>query len=215
MSSLNNHFTDADLQTVQDGINTFIRLTGLIYDPSPLVWNRWFTDESDLKAALRSVRDAFVNSKRMLGKRKYRGVDFNHVKEIKKDLTTFLTSGKDAGETAHLRKCNLPMYYLVIDPVIDLFGNFDHEESILFAPEIIDGICKMVDDCTNYGTYEQAIEAQLQVRKLMAAREETKKQEQLSKRKKKPKAQDPFLALLASVAAEVDDDLEEDEQDEL
>ena len=207
---LTNHFTTEELQPIKDGIRRYIRLMGLIYDPNPLVWNKWLTDESDLKAALRSVADAFKASATMLGKRKYIGMDFDAPREVKKDLTTFLTTGKDCGETATLQKRNLPMFYLVVEPVINLFYKFDHATMIAIADELTDDVCKMVDACTEYGTYDDALIAQHQVREMIRAREEVRKAE-LEKKRKRKKSRDPVAELFASLGLDVEDTLAEDE----
>lgn len=213
--SLLDHFEPEQLTSVRTGIQQFTRLTGLIHDQSILVWNKWFTDESDLKLALNSVRDAIKASVTMVGKRKYQGIDYNVVSEVKKSLWTFLTSGADAGETALLKKRNLPMFYLVIEPTIDLFAVFDHEEAILFADEVIDGIRNMVDTDAVYGSYEDALRVQLEVRTLMAAREEAKKAANASKRRKRKPQRDPLLAMLAAIAPETDDEETEKDDEEV
>lgn len=213
--SLLDHFEDEDLHKVRLGIHQFTLLTGLIHDPNPLVWNKWFTDESDLKLSLNSIRDAIKATMPMLGKRKYQGVDFNVVTETKKDLWMYLMSGADAGETAGLKKRFQPMYYLVIEPVIELFNVFSHEEAIMFADEVIDGIQEMVKTDAKYGSYQDALRVQTDVRKLIDEKDAAKKAANNSKRRRRKPQRDPLLAMLAALAVEPDDVEEDQPTDEV
>lgn len=211
MTFLTKHFTEQDLAVVRDGIRKFIRLTGLIHDPNPLVWNKWFTDEGDLKAALRSIADAMKATHTMVGKRKYQGVDFDAPREVTKDMNTFLLSGENDGEVALQRKRHMPMMILVIEPVIQLFYKFDHETMIAVADELIGDVIKMVDESTDYGTYDDAMVAQAQVQALVRQRDEARKAAAENKRKRS-RRRDPLLDMLAafgSTEETADDEVEE------
>lgn len=202
-------FTEQQLAPVFDGIHKFIRLQGLIYDPNPLVWNKWLADESDLKSALRSVADAFKGTEPMIGKRKYVGIDYDAPKSVKRDLMNFLTTTDDGNPSATMQKRNLPMYLLVVESVINLFYTFDHRGMIDNADRVICEVCKHVDETTSYGTYDDALVAQHQVREMMRACEEARKEE-LARKSKRRKARDPVAELLASLGLdqeEVEEDL--------
>lgn len=201
MPTLATFFTEQDLTPIRDGIRRFIRLMGLIHDPNPLVWGKWLADEGDLKAALRSVADAFKASQPMVGKRKYQGIDYDAPKQVLKDVTSYLLTGDTDGETATLRKRNQPMYYLVIEPLTQLFYKVgDHQAMIDNADMICEAIATMVDAEDDYGTYDDALVAQFQVRQIIQARDEIRIAERESKRKRRRK--DPMLELLAAFGAD-------------
>jgi hypothetical protein len=210
---LTEHFIPAELAQLKEGIRRYIRLMGLIYDPNPLVWNKWFTDEGDVKAALRSVADAMKGTEPMIGKRKYQGVDYNAPREVNKLLTTYLTSGKDSSESALLKKRNLPMFLLVIEPTIALFYKFDHPTMIANADAVVEDVCNLVDQCTDYGTYDDALVAQHQVYALIHEREAERKAIAAAKSRRK-KSRDPVAELMASLGLNTEDD-QQDEHDEL
>lgn len=215
MTFLATHFTDAQLAPVLSGIRTFIRLQGLIYDENPLVWSKWLADESDLKLELRSVADAMRKTQSMVGKRKYQNVDFDAPKEVAKDLMVFLTFSHDGSESATLRKRNLPMFHLVIEPVINLFYQFDHQSMIDHADELVDAVIELIDTSTDYGSYDDALVAQAQVATMVREREDARKAAAEAKRKKRRR--DPLLEMLAAYGGDKSTDDEEvtDEVEEL
>jgi hypothetical protein len=202
-------FTEQQLTPVLEGIRKFIRLQGLIHDPNPLVWGKWLADESDLKAALRSVADAFKQTEPMIGKRKYVGVDYDAPKSVKRDLMNFLTTTDDGKVSATAQKRNLPMYLLVIEPAIDLFYAFDHRGMVDNADNVIDQLCEYVDETTSYGTYDDALVAQHQVREMMRIRDEARKEEAQRKSKRR-KSRDPMAELFASLGIDPEEEREDD-----
>lgn len=210
MTFLTTHFSDAELAPVKEGIRKFVRLLGLIHDPDPLVWNKWFTDEGDLKAALRSVADAMKATAHMISKRKYQGVDYDPPREVSKDMHTFLLSGETDGEIATLRKRNLPMMLLVIEPVIQLFYKFDHEQMIAVADQLVGDVMTMIDESDAYGTYDDALVARAQVQQLIRQRDELRKAATEVKRKRS-RRRDPLLDLLESYSAVEDEEAEVEE----
>jgi Arc/MetJ family transcription regulator len=211
MLFLTKHFTEQELSPIREGVRRFIRLTGLIHDPSPLVWNKWFTDEGDLKGALETIAYTMKATHTMVGKRKYQGADFDAPREVTKDLTTFLLSGENEGEEALNRKRYQPMLYLVIEPVIQLFYKFDHPTMIAVADQLITDVISLVDNTTDYGTYDDALVARAQVQQLIRQRDEARKAAVEAKRKRS-RRRDPLIDLLASFgpdAEEADPEVEE------
>jgi hypothetical protein len=195
MAVLSLMFTEQELAPIRSGISTYIRLLGMFYSPDPLQL-RWITDEGDLKAALRSVADAFKSTSEMVGKQKYQDTPYNAPKEVLKLMATYLLSGLDDRDQALQRRRNLPMYHLVIEPVTQLFYKFDHRMMIDIADAMVTELCEMVDQCTDYGTLEQALEAHQRVRGLIAAKDQAILNERSSKRKRR-KPHELLLAILA------------------
>lgn len=208
MSILTTLFTHDDLKLVHEGIRKFIRLQGLIYDPTPQVWDNWLADEGDLKAALRSVADAFKATEPMVGKRKYVGIDYQAPKSVKTDLYSFLTTDS-VGPSITLQKRNMPMYLLVVEPVIDLFAKLSHRQMIDSADAIIDDVCALIDNSTAYGTYDDGLVARHQVSEMMRIRREKRKEELASKSRRR-KARDPMAELFASLGLDQHEDPNDD-----
>lgn len=206
---LNDKFTPEQLNTITVGIRKFIRLQGLIHDPDPRVWGEWLADEGDLYAALNSIRLAFKATEPMLGKRKYQGVDFDAPGSVKSDMITFLTCGEDGNKSSSLSRRNLPMYYLILDPVIELFAAFDHPTILEIVDQVIDEIVMMVESCDEYGTYDDALVAQHQVRELIRAKEAARRAALDLKPRRKPR-RDPLIDMIVNdETAEVDSTLDE------
>lgn len=206
MSVLPILFTEQELAPVHNGIRTFIRLLGMIYSDDPLQL-KWLADEEDLKSALRSIAQQFKASEIMLGKRKYQGIDYDAPNEVKKDLSTFLLTGRDERDEALQRKRYLPMYHLVIVPVCDLFYKYDHRMQIDIADKVIEELCAIIDNTDAYGTLDDALVAQAQVRQLITEKEERRKAE-LNARKRRKTKRDPLAELFG--LGEDETDLEED-----
>lgn len=209
---LTEHFTTEELTALNEGIRRYIRLMGLIYDPSPLVWNKWFTDESDAKAALRSIADAMKGTEPMIGTRKYQGVDYDAPREVYKLMMTYLTLGLNEGETALLKKRNLPMIVLIVEPTIALFNKFDHATMIAHADALVEDVCTLIDQCTDYGTYDDALVAQHQVYTILNAREAERKAIAEAKNRRRRKARDPVAELMATLGLDLDDSGESEDE---
>lgn len=208
MSALTTHFSDHDLAHLGEGIRRFIRLMGLIHDPDPRVWGKWLADEDDLKLALRSVARAFEASQPMVGKRKYQGIDYDAPKLVLKDITSYMLVGDTDSESALLRRRNQPMYYLVIEPLVQLFYKVgDHQAMIDNASAICNAVAEMVDAETDYGSYDDALVARFQVQQIIQARDAERTAERESKRKRRKR--DPTLELLAAFGVDGSEELDE------
>lgn len=205
MSYLTTNYTEAQCAEIHNGVRTFIRMIGLFADP---LHGRFIAEEQDLIAALDSVRDSFEMSRRMLGKRKYQGVDFNVTQQVLQDMSSYLLTGRDESELAYWRKRNLPMFHLVIEPTVRLLEGLSHMEALVVAPELIEDVIKMVHDCTDYGDYDDAVVAQHQVRQLISQKEAEKKAIRDAARKPRRQSQrDALIALLADIALEDEEEV--------
>ena len=103
------------------------------------------------------------------------------------------------------RKRSLPMYYLVIEPVCNLFYKYDHRMQIDIADKVIEEICALVDNTDAYGTLDDALVAQAQVRQMLNEKEERRKAE-LNARKRRRVKRDPLLELFGE-EPELEDEL--------
>lgn len=197
-------FTDRLHSAIAPGLTLFIRLQGLIHDPNPLVWGKWLADESECKEALSVVASSVKRTKSMLGKQKYQHTPYDPIRQVRSDVLAYLTTNA-SGLSATLQKRNLPLYYAVIDPLLTELSALEHQAMVDQIDDIIDDIKIMVDQCTAYGTYQDALEAQTQIREIIRLQEEAAQAER-DKKKRKKKSSDPLMALLAALDGVTDDD---------
>lgn len=190
-------------QTVAPGISLFIKLQGLIHDPNPLVWSKWLADESECKEALEVVRSSVKRTATMLGKQKYQHTPYDPIRQVRSDVLSYLTTNQ-TGLSATLQKRNLPVYYAVIDPLLTELSAVDHTTLVDHIDLIVDHIKTAIDSCTEYGTYQDALIAQDQIRSIIRTQEELAQQER-DKKKRKKKGTDPLLALLAALDVSPDE----------
>lgn len=196
MSYIETQFTPEQLGPVRLGIRTFIRLIGMFADP---IQGKWIAEEQDLIAALQSIKTAFNDTTRMIGKRKYQGREFDPINEVKKDLMVYLLTGLSETEDAGQRRRFKPMYYLVVEPTIDLFAIYsDHQTMLQHIDCVIDDMIALVQTSVEYGTYDDALIAQEQVRVIIHQREAIRK-EQAAKRKPRKSKKELLMEILIGI----------------
>lgn len=183
-------FSEQERFPVEDGIRKFIRLLSLPVEDWQL---RFVADESDLKLSLDSIKRSFEDTRSMLGLKKYQGIAYDAPEQVKRWQETYLFSGRDDQEVARNATTYTTMYYLVMEPIIDLFRKFSHEQCLEYAPMIIDHLIEMVDTTDAYGTADDAIVAREQIRSIVRQREEARKVEVSLRKKNSRKKRDTLL----------------------
>ncbi len=176
---------NANLNEVNAGLRVFTRLFGLETDP---LQAKYAASEADVALALESVKQLMHETERFIGKSKHVGKPFDFVEDVKLDMTELLLLSDDQVQTAVKRKRNLPLYHLVVSPVVELFRQFDHATAVKNADVIINYIKETAFDEDNYGTYEDGLIAQAQVRQIIHDREEQSKIEAAARKKQNRKA---------------------------
>lgn len=176
---------NVNVNEVNAGVRVFTRLFGLEADP---LQAKYAAGESDVKMALESVKQLMKETERFVGKSKHVGKPFDFVEDVKLDMTELLLLSEDQVQTAVKRKRNLPLYHLVVSPVVELFRQFDHATAIQNVDVIIDYINETAFTEHNYGTYEDGLVAQAQVRQIIRDREEMSKVEAATRKKQNRKA---------------------------
>jgi hypothetical protein len=185
VTALASYFTEAELQPIEQGIRTFIRLMGLIADETQY---KWFADEHDAVSALKSIVERFQLTERVIGKPKYQGhAAFDPTRQVRDDIEGSLLTGHTDMITFASRKRNSPLFYLIIEPVIQLFAKFDHASILHIVKDCIDEIIEMFNGCDAYGTYDDALVAQFQTRAIIHEREEATKLIKTGRRKNRKK----------------------------
>lgn len=193
---------NANLTEVNAGLRVFTRLFGLDIAHQQA---KYFACENDTELALDSVKQLLQETERFIGKSKHVGKPFDFVEDVKLDMNELLLMSDDPIRTAVNRKRNLPLYHLVVSPVVELFRQFDHATAVQNADVIINYIKETAFIEDNYGTSEDALIAQLQVRRIIRDREEQSKVEAASRKKQNRKA---AKRLEVELAESQDNDLE-------
>jgi len=207
---LEQYFSSEQIDLIRDGVRKYIRLIGFIGSPN-LLELKWLADEWDLHSALETLSRAVKASHTMVGKRKYQGVDYDIAREVKKDMQTYLMSGRTEPETALLKKINQPMYYLVISPVLDLFAlPFDHQTAIDIVDDVVAEVQRMIWSQEDYGDYDDALVARMQVQKLIRETEEKRLAEINATKRKRKHKRNPIIELFAELVEEEEPELEID-----
>lgn len=185
MTATINMPSESALEEVRAGIRVFVRLFGLESDP---IQAKYAAGEFEVYDALDSIKILISETSRVIGKRKYVGQVFDFVEDVKQDMVELLLVGTDVTKTAVKRKRNLPLYHLVVSPVVEVLRSYDHASAIQIADQYIDyvGVTAFVED--DYGTYDDALVAREQVRDIIREREEQSKAEAARQRKKNRKA---------------------------
>jgi len=199
-------FTPEDLAPVATGIRKFIRALGLELASYQL---KWVADEFDLVSALKIITQYVDDSASLLGRQKYKNQPYVFTDEVKKDMEEFLLVGRDAKETALMRKQNLGMYHLVVEPTIDLLGKLSHEQALTNSHEIIAEIVGLVENSDDYGDHYDALVAKEQIGVMIRARAAAK--EASKKRTVRRKIKPAELEMLPT--EEIADVLAEDSSD--
>lgn len=161
------YLTAEETKQIQTGISLFTRMIGLEADP---VQGEFVAVEQDLLYALEHVRRSASDTRRMLGRRLFQGIDFDAPEAIRRDLKMYLLEGDDAREQAMLRKRNQPMYTLVIEPTVSVLAKYPHEEILDLADPVIDEVIGMVVECEDYGSLEDAKDAVAEYRRMVSER---------------------------------------------
>lgn len=153
---------------VADGIRKFIRLQAL---PMPLDSQiKWSADPSDLIAALHTTKQCFADTHRMVDGQMYQNTPYVHTEDVKCAIEELLLVGEDDHESALLRRKNLSMYHLVIEPFVDMFATVDHATALPQVDALIDSVIHIITTTTEYGHVDDAIVAQHQVRAMVRER---------------------------------------------
>ncbi len=167
---------------VNDSIRKFIRLTPLIDDKQH---GQRFRDETDLIEAIDCVRDAFHDTKDMIGKKMYQGVVFEPVEDVKRALEEYLLGRRERKDVALARRKNLIMYHLAVEPVIEMFKGIPHPTALMIVDEVLDEVQNLINTMDIDSHIDDALVAQAQVSVLIKEREEKRKRELAARRRKK------------------------------
>lgn len=195
--------------TITNGVKLFVQLTALRSDPLEAKWVR---DEDDLRIALSQIADEMKYTKSMLGKKMYKTRDaegFDFVDDVKRAIEETLLVGEDERDTRLMRKKNLTMYHLVLEPVIEWIGTLSHADAIQFAREYTDAVYEHVATVNVNTHFDDAVVAKSIVKSMVKEREEARKATLLAQRRgrRNKKKEDELMKEFAEPTEE-DIDLE-------
>ena len=189
--------------TINTGVKLFVQMIGLITDPME---EKWVRDQEDLRLALEQVSDNLQYTKPMVGKQMYRNQPFNFVNDVKLAMEETLLIGEDARETAGLRRRNITMYHLVLEPVIDQLGTLSHAEAIEASAEFVNRIYELALSVDVKSHFDDALVAKAIAKSIVKEREAARRnaiaeQKKAGRKKAKKEAED----LIKEVEADPDD----------
>lgn len=192
-------------ETITNGVKLFVQMIGLSVDP---VEEKWVRDEEDLRLALEQVADNLKDTAGMVGKQMYRNQPFSFTSDVKLAMEETLLVGEDTRETAGLRRRNLTMYHLVLEPVIDQLGELSHKEALDQAQDFINSVYKLATTTEVNGHYDDAVVAKAIVKSMVKERELARKEAIAEKKKaSRKKVKKETEELLKEVEADpVDED---------
>ena len=189
--------------TINTGVKLFVQMIGLITDPME---EKWVRDQEDLRLALEQVSDNLQYTKPMVGKQMYRNQPFNFVNDVKLAMEETLLIGEDARETAGLRRRNITMYHLVLEPVIDQLGTLSHAEAIETSAAFANQVYELALSVDVKSHFDDAVVAKA-IAKSMVKEREAARREAIAEQKKagRKKAKKEAEDLIKEVEAEPDD----------
>lgn len=195
--------TEANLSNVRVGVRTFVRLFGLETDP---LYAKHASGETDIYDALDCIKIMMHGTERMIGKQKHFGKPFDFVADVKEDMREMMLVGDDAPSTATKRKRNLALYHLVVDPIVETFRAVDHATAIKEVDTVIEYIASTAFTEDDYGSYDDALVAQVQAHTIIRNREEQYKAEAAARKKKGRKEAHKTAAELEDIPDNTDDE---------
>lgn len=148
------------IQQITDGVRKMLRMKALRDNASE---SKWILDEEDILDALELVREKFRDTSRMLNKQMHQDRAFDFVDDVHKEIQEYFLTGQTPAETALNRRKNLTLYHMVLEPLIDAFKAFTHEEALKYVDRIIDGVKKIVEQSDVPSHYDDALVAKEQI----------------------------------------------------
>lgn len=166
---MNNTFSSSlDFSEFLAGLRIFVKLTGLKEDP---LEHRWVRDEFDLITALSYIPYFVKNTVRFTAERMYAKYPYNYIQDAKQDLQECLLKAKEPKDSAILRKKHLMMYHLTVVPAINVLQQLPtKQECVSQVDEIINVLSELVLSHEIYTSYEDALVAKAQVKRLIEER---------------------------------------------
>ena len=157
---------------VSRGINWLLRLD-YTSDTSELGLKRHYgktVDALEIIDALEVLRTMFAETSRVEGPM-YRGeTEFDFVHDLKQAVDAFYLVGEDAKDGALRRRKYRSLVTLLLYPIIDVFQNFSHEETLEAYDAVIDGAISAVKECDHDATGDDAFVVQHLMAKEVARR---------------------------------------------
>lgn len=158
-------------QPLQDNIHKFIRLMGLNLESQP----NDIANEIDVVEYLDYIPPLIKHTKRVQDKQLYHHVEYSFSDDVKQSLDFLLLQSRNPNEDQLMRRKNLTAYHVVLMPTIDLIASLPQLEAINQVDSIINDIKQLFAATTSYGTMQDALDAQDQIRAMVRERENLRK----------------------------------------
>ena len=160
---------------LRTGINKMLRMSSLQgkTDKEREASARKVLDAFDIIEALEIVRDAFKDTEDMVKAKARKGKDFDFIKDVKKTVQEFFmkTSHMDEKDKALARRRYGALYHLVLEPLIDTFKGYSHEDALNSVDHTIKSAINYVKSSDVLADAEDALKIGREVRREIAKKQ--------------------------------------------
>lgn len=139
-----------------------VRLTPLLDSPQD---KKAIQDELDFIDALDTVTIFTEATRGMIGHQKYTKRAYDFRQEVKADLQEMFLIGRDEKESALKRRKNAVLYYYVLEPVVDLMKDLNHEEALANVGSIVERAKQTIATHTIQKSFDDALVMREVIRK--------------------------------------------------
>lgn len=182
-----------DYSVIEAGLKKFVRLIPLRQEPSQA---KYIQDEFDLLEALSVVKQKFLETAEMFGKRKYKdSKTFDFVEDVREEMEEWLLNDESTVAAAVKRKKYQPMYYLVLLPVIELFAEDTHAQALRQVGEVVAHVETMILNHEINGHFDDAKVIQAMISKEMKAKEDARQAKRTKRKSKRDRLIEEVLEL--------------------
>ncbi len=184
-------------------IRMFVRLTSLTVDPR---YKKRFRTEFDLMEAIDVLSIYFHETHRMIGVKMYRGQVFDVIEDVKRATEEYFLTDRTPTESLIARGKNLNMYHLAVVPIIEMFKDLKHVDMLKTLDESLEAIKEVILSMDLPTHYDDGLVALAQVGDLIKVREQARKLEiSTRKRKKRKSKKEEFLDHVQTEITETED----------
>lgn len=155
-------------KVLRDGVNKMLKMSALRgHTPEEKLRSaKGILDAFDIIEALEIVRDAFDDTADMMGKGR-KGKDFDFITDVKKAVQEYFlkTSVANEKDKALARRRHGALYNLVLEPLIDMFKQYDHKSALNSVPHTIEAAIRYVKSSDIVADADEAVKIGREVHK--------------------------------------------------
>lgn len=176
------HLNATDYDDVMLGIRLFQRIQELENVHS----SKYVADMFDLFDAVDITNICIANTINMIGSNMHQGVQYDPIEDIKLEVEENLLIGRDETETALIRRKNLGLYHMIIEPVLNHMKELPHADIIQYGVQLVSDIKFVALNNDFYGTSDDAIVAKQIISQMIKQRELERIEAKKQRKRRKP-----------------------------